>query len=67
MTGRTAKTMDRIGDGIAAGLMFAILGVTTIFLEPVWGISFMGLALITMITMIAKFAGLKNGDTSDSE
>ncbi len=46
LTGRDACTTDRIGDGIAAGLMFAVLGVTTIFLEPVWGISFMALALI---------------------
>jgi putative oxidoreductase len=49
ITGRDAKTADRIGDGIAAGLMFAILGVTSIFLEPIWGISLMVLALITSV------------------
>jgi putative oxidoreductase len=49
MTGRNVNTTDLTGDGFAAGLMFAILGVTTIFLEPVWGISFMLLALITSV------------------
>ena len=49
ITGRSANTTDLTGDGIAAGLMFAVLGVTTIFLEPAWGISFMVLALITSI------------------
>lgn len=50
LTGRDANTMDRIGDGVAAGLMFAILGVMTVFLEPVWGISFFALALILALT-----------------
>jgi hypothetical protein len=50
LTGRDAGTADRIGDGIAAGLMFAILGVSTIFLEPGWGISFMVIALLFSLT-----------------
>jgi putative oxidoreductase len=50
MTGRDANTVDRIGDGIAAGLMFAILGVSTIFLQPAWGISFMVMALLLALT-----------------
>ena len=50
LTGRDAGTVDRIGDGIAAGLMFAILGVSTIFLEPAWGISFMVIALLIALT-----------------
>jgi putative oxidoreductase len=49
LTGRTAKTADRTGDRMAAGLTFAILGVTTIFLEPAWGISFLALALIVTL------------------
>jgi putative oxidoreductase len=50
MTGRDANTVDRIGDGIAAGLMFAVLGVSTVFLQPVWGISFMVIALLLALT-----------------
>lgn len=50
MTGRDANTVDRISDGMAAGLMFVILGVSTIFLEPAWGISFMIIALVLALT-----------------
>ncbi len=50
LTGRDANTVDRIGDGIAAALMFTVLGATTIFLEPVWGISFFVLAILTGLT-----------------
>jgi len=46
LTGRDGNTRDRIGDGIAAGLLFVILGVTTIFVEPLWGMTFFGLALV---------------------
>jgi putative oxidoreductase len=48
-TGRDGAAGDRIGDGIAAGLMFAILGVATIFLEPSWGITFLVLAVIVSL------------------
>ena len=50
LTGRDNSLADRIGDGIAAGLMFAVLGVTTVFLEPSWGITCFILALITGLT-----------------
>lgn len=50
LTGRDANTVDRIGDGMAASLMFAVLAVTTLFLEPVWGISFFILAIVTGLT-----------------
>ena len=46
MTGRDTFTTDRLGDGIAAGLMFAVLGVTTIWVEPSWGIAFFVVALV---------------------
>ena len=46
MTGRESYVSDRIGDGIAAALMFAVMGITTVFLEPAWGISFFVIALI---------------------
>lgn len=54
MTGRTARTMDRTGDRMAAGLTFAILGVTTIFLEPVWGTAFLALALIATLLPVPR-------------
>lgn len=50
LTGRDVNTVDRIGDGLAASLMFAVLGISTIFLEPAWGISFMVIALIISLT-----------------
>ena len=50
LTGRDSCIDDRIGDGIAAGLMFAILGITTVFLEPLWGFSFLVAALILGLT-----------------
>jgi len=46
MTGRESYVSDRIGDGIAAALMFAVMGITTVFLEPTWGISFFVIAVI---------------------
>ena len=46
ITGRDTCVTDRIGDGIAAALMFAVLGVTTIWVEPSWGITFLVAALI---------------------
>ena len=50
MTGRDSFVTDRIGDGIAAGLMFAVLGVTAFFLEPSWGIAFLVIGLIIGLT-----------------
>lgn len=47
LTGRDSGTQDRIGDGIAAGLMFGVLGIATIFVEPVWGITFFVLAVLS--------------------
>jgi len=54
LTGRDSYIDDRIGDGIAAGLMFAIMGITTIFIEPLWGISFLALAVITGLTPVLR-------------
>ena len=50
LTGRESCISDRIGDGIAAALMFAVLGVTSWFLEPAWGISFFAIALVLGLT-----------------
>lgn len=53
-TGRDGAARDRIGDGIAAGLMFAILGTATIFLEPSWGITFLVLAVIASLANVFR-------------
>ena len=37
---------SKLSSGIAAALMFAVLGVTTIWVEPSWGITFLVAALI---------------------
>jgi putative oxidoreductase len=50
LTGRESYTSDRTGDGIAAALVFLILAITTFFLEPTWGISFLAAALILGLT-----------------
>lgn len=50
LTGRDSYNGDRIGDGIAAALLFAILGITAFFLEPAWGISCFVIALILGLT-----------------
>ena len=54
MTGRDSYLTDRIGDGIAAGLLFAVLGVTTFFLEPAWGIAFFALAIVLGLTPLFR-------------
>ncbi len=46
LTGRDSFISDRVGDGIAAALMFGIMGLTTVFLQPAWGISFFLAAVI---------------------
>lgn len=46
LTGRDSYTLDRQSDGIAAALLFAVLGLTTVFLQPTWGFSFFTVALI---------------------
>ncbi len=54
LTGRDSCISDRIGDGIAAGLMFTVMGVTTFFLEPSWGISFLVIAVILGLTPVLR-------------
>ena len=50
MTGRDSYVNDRFGDGIAAGLVFAVLAVATVFLEPAWGITFLVIAVLLGLT-----------------
>ncbi|MEJ8567386.1 HvfX family Cu-binding RiPP maturation protein [Elongatibacter sediminis] len=49
LSGREAGVDDRLGDANAAALAFLVLGVTTVFLEPSWGIVFFVLALATSL------------------
>lgn len=39
LTGRDSCVGERLGDGIAAALLFAVLGATTVWVEPSWGIA----------------------------
>ena len=50
LTGRDTCNLDRIGDGIAAAMLFAILGLTTVFLQPVWGFTCFAVALFLGLT-----------------
>ncbi len=50
LTGRDSFITDRIGDGIAAALAFAVLGLATVFLQPAWGFSFFVVALVLGLT-----------------
>lgn len=50
VSGRDNTVSDRMGDGIAAALAFAVLGLVTVFLEPAWGIGFFVLALLVGLT-----------------
>ena len=46
LTGRDSYLGDRIGDGIAAALLFSIMGLTVVFVEPSWGIGCFVLATL---------------------
>ncbi|MGH8034116.1 MAG: DoxX family protein, partial [Lysobacterales bacterium] len=50
MTGRQAGVDDRLGDAVAFSLALLVLGLTTVFLEPFWGLTFLALALLALIT-----------------
>ena len=49
ITGRSDSTGDRIGDGFAAALMFAVMGAATIFVEPTWGITLLVIAAVVAL------------------
>ena len=50
ITGRDVCLTDRFGDGVAAALMFAVMGLATIFVEPGWGITFFVIAVLVGLT-----------------
>ena len=49
ISGRDLASHDRLGDGTAAALAFLVLAVSAIFLEPVWGLVFLFLAIISAV------------------
>ena len=53
-TGRDSCVTDRFGDGIAAALMFMVLGIATVFLEPAWGIMFFVIAVMVGLTPLFR-------------
>jgi putative oxidoreductase len=54
VSGRDSCIDERIGDGVTAGLLFAVLGLTTILLEPLWGLSFLALAVVLGLTPLLR-------------
>ena len=50
LSGRESTINDRMGDGIAAALALAILGLATVFVEPVWGITCFVIAFFVGLT-----------------
>jgi putative oxidoreductase len=49
LTGRHLGVDDRLGDANAASLGFLVLAVSTVFLEPSWGITFLVLAILSAV------------------
>lgn len=54
LTGRDTCVTDRFGDGIAAALLFAVIGVATVFVEPGWGIAFFVIAAVVGLTPLFR-------------
>ena len=54
LTGRDNALTDRFGDGIAAALLFAVLGAATVFVEPAWGIGFFVLSFVVGLTPLFR-------------
>jgi putative oxidoreductase len=50
VSGRHSGVTDRFGDGIAAALLFAVVGVATVFVEPAWGVTSFVIALLVGLT-----------------
>jgi putative oxidoreductase len=55
LTGRHVGVNDRMGDSGAASLAFLVLAASTIWVEPMWGITFIVLAVLT--AMVRSFVG----------
>lgn len=49
IAGRDAGADDRIGDASALALGLVVLGLATVFVEPTWGLSLLGLALLIAV------------------
>jgi putative oxidoreductase len=49
ISGRDAGADDRIGDTRALALGLVVLGMATVFVEPAWGLSLLGLALLIAV------------------
>jgi len=49
ISGRDASADDRLGDAPAAALALLVLGLSTVWLEPSWGLVFIALAVATAV------------------
>ena len=54
LTGRDSFVGERIGDGITAALLFMVLGVATVLVEPSWGISCFVIAAVLGLTPLLR-------------
>jgi putative oxidoreductase len=49
ISGRDAGTNDRIGDALTLASGLLVLGLATVFLEPIWGLALLGLAVVCAV------------------
>lgn len=54
ITGRDSCVTDRFGDGVAAALAFTVIGIATFFVEPVWGITSLVIAILVGLTPLFR-------------
>jgi len=54
MTGRSDYVTDRFGDFLSAALLFAVLGLATVFVEPGWGIALFSAAALLGVASLTR-------------
>jgi len=52
LSGGHQGAVDSQGDAVAACLAFLVLAVSTVFLEPTWGITFFSLAVVSCVVPV---------------
>jgi putative oxidoreductase len=58
MTGRHSQLDDRVGGLQSMGLAFLVLGLVTFWVEPYWGYTLLGLAVVAIL--VPEFTGKAN-------
>jgi putative oxidoreductase len=54
MTARTGRLEDRNGDLLSAGLALLVLGIATIWVEPIWGFTLLSASVLLMLQPLFK-------------